>query len=368
MTEAADDYEKKFKNLLKNIPLFYIETDSRGKIIAFSSSVAVTTGYSDEELFSFCIFDLFSYETDAEFFSAFLNKEKEANRYEFTLSGKNKKEIILRTVSLEETSEKIFAFIAEDITSDAEYETTSIADIERLEQNIIRREKETENAWKELNNICAEISHEFIAPVRAIEEYSRIIEEKIKGMGFSSAERALSEINKYCRSSSDLVRNMIDYSKIRARTLVTERTDIRSIIISCLDDLKIIYRNTDIRAEVADLPEINCDRFLIRHAVYNILDNSVKYSSKKKYAEINISYTESDDEITVYFSDRGIGFDISSGMDPFALFCRHHPENEFKGSGIGLATVRKIIEKHNGSISIKAEKNKGCTVIISLKK
>ena len=100
----------------------------------------------------------------------------------------------------------------------------------------------------------------------------------------------------------------------------------------------------------------------------NILDNSLKYSSVREYTDIDISCRTVGDMYEFSFKDNGVGFDMSGSADPFTMFSRLHTSDEFKGTGVGLAAVRSIVEKHGGRVCISSEPDKGCLVVISIKK
>ncbi|MBP1561427.1 MAG: PAS domain S-box protein [Oscillospiraceae bacterium] len=368
MVNVCTDFEKCYKNILENIPCIYIEVDNWGRITGCSRSALKLFGTAQEELCGTFITDRFTTEADAAFFTDCLNGTKQIDGYEFTAAGKGGSEVVLRAESLCPIDGGLFSFISSDITDESERDEKNRLMNEELEQKILERTKEMTLAYNELDNFCAVIAHEFKAPIRAIGLYNNIIAEEMGGTLSRDAEEAVCKINEYCGKSLDLIKNLLEYSKLKSRTLNIRQIDMNRLVEECLHDLKIIHSGADIRVNMTPLPVIAGDEFLMKHAVCNILDNAIKYSSVREYTEIDISCTASDTEYMISFRDNGVGFDMSDAADPFSIFSRLHTSDEFKGTGVGLATVRNVIEKHGGRVCISSETDKGCLVVISVKK
>ena len=366
----ADDriYENLYRSILENMPSIYIETDIRGIILNCSRSAAELFGAKREELRGTDISSLFTDETDAEFFSDCLIGSKKIGGYEFTAADTNGREAVLRAISLSEADNGVFAFISADVTNESEQEEQSRITGEELEMKLMERTREITRAYNELDNFSAVIAHEFKAPIRAIRLYSNVIAEELGDTVSRDAENAVCRINEYCGKSLELIKNLLEFSRLKARTPEHSPVDMNMLAESCLNDLRVIHSDADIRMNMPRLPMVNGDEFLLRHAVYNILDNSVKYSSVREYTEIDISCRSVGDMYEFSFKDNGVGFDMSGSADPFAMFSRFHTSDEFKGSGVGLAAVKSIIDKHGGRVCISSEPDKGCLVTISVRK
>lgn len=362
------NFEKRYMNMLENMPGIYIETDPHGIILECSRSASVLFGVKREELRGSDIAERFTTETDAAFFTDCLSGAKQISGYEFTAADINGNEIILRGISLCEVSDGVFAFISSDVTDESEQEEQSRLTSEELEMKLLERTREMTRAYNELDNFSAIIAHEFKAPIRAIRLYSNIIADELDSTLSRDAEDALCKINEYCDKSLDLIKNLLEFSRLKARIPEHSQVDMNKLVEGCLNDLRVIHSEADIRVNTALLPVVSGDEFLLRHAVYNILDNSLKYSSVREYTDIDISCRTVGDMYEFSFKDNGVGFDMPGSADPFTMFSRLHTSDEFKGTGVGLAAVRSIVEKHGGRVCISSEPDKGCLVVISIKK
>ena len=140
------------------------------------------------------------------------------------------------------------------------------------------------------------------------------------------------------------------------------------LIKNAVEEFRLLNSEHDIEVESDELPVVLADEMLLRCCIHNIILNAVKYSSKKEVTKIHISYEQNEKEHIFHISDNGVGFNMEESGKLFQLFGRMHPDSEYEGNGIGLVTVKNIIEKHGGTLSIEAVEGEGCTVTFSLPK
>ncbi len=259
---------------------------------------------------------------------------------------------------------------AKDITEVKARENQTQMINEELEYRVLDRTKEMTRAYNELENFCAIVAHEFKSPVRAISLYNNMIKQDLENndLATDDIKEAVNSIHDYCENSLDMIQNLLEYSKIKSKKITHQQLNMKMIIKNCLRELRVINSNLDIRVSIDEIPNIIGDEFLMRHVVYNILSNSIKYSSTKEYIKINVTYLSEKNEHILSFSDNGVGFDMTGSDNIFNIFKRMHTNDEFKGTGVGLATVKNIVEKHGGTVFAKAELDKGCVIVISLPK
>lgn len=260
------------------------------------------------------------------------------------------------------------SIFAKDITELKTKEQQTKMMNEELEYRVLERTKEITRAYSELENFCAVVAHEFRSPVRAISLYNDMIKEDLPPNASEDSIEAVESIHNYCENSLEMIENLLEYSKIKSKKITIQQINMKMIIENCLRELRIINSNLDIRVHIDEIPNIIGDEFLMRHAIYNILSNSIKYSSSRDHIEINVTYVSNRREHILSFADNGVGFDMNGAEKVFGIFDRMHTDKEFKGTGIGLATVKNIIQKHGGSIYAKSEIDKGCIIIINLPK
>jgi len=163
-----------------------------------------------------------------------------------------------------------------------------------------------------------------------------------------------------------MAESMMKYSKAGYAIMKKEKINMNDLVRECFQDLKRANVHRNIELTITPLPDVCGDRFLLMQAVANILSNSIKFSSHKEITEISVWGLETDKEKLYYFKDNGIGFDSNYGKKLFNLFSRAHDRSSFEGNGIGLAMVKRIIERHDGQVEILGEKEMGCQVLIRL--
>jgi light-regulated signal transduction histidine kinase (bacteriophytochrome) len=143
-------------------------------------------------------------------------------------------------------------------------------------------------------------------------------------------------------------------------------TRLDEIVESVIAGIKIETQSRQILWKVGALPLVDCDQGLMRQVLVNLIGNSVKYTSRREVAEIEIGETTIGDERAIFVRDNGAGFDMKCADKLFGAFQRLHREEEFEGTGIGLATVRRIVQRHGGRIWAEAESDKGATFYFTL--
>jgi len=257
---------------------------------------------------------------------------------------------------------------AKDITDEMELNEKIRSMNDELENRVLERTKKIQETNNELEKFSYIVAHELKAPLRAISLYNDIIKEDNVEELTDESKYAIKNISMYCGKALKLIKDILDYSKMKSKKLKLVLINMNKLIGMVIVEIKTLNPNRDIRINMPRLPIVMADEFLLMCCIYNIISNSVKYSSKKEYTEITVSVEENSDKYIFKFSDNGAGFDMEGTSNIFELFNRMHPDSEYEGTGVGLATVKNIIEKHGGKISIEAAVNQGCTVSFSLPK
>ena len=163
-----------------------------------------------------------------------------------------------------------------------------------------------------------------------------------------------------------LIDDLISFSKIGNAEENYQLIDMKKLAASCMEELMLQQPGNNLTIRIGDLPPVYCDGNLIKQVWLNLLSNAIKYSSKKPGASIEIGYSE-DAHSKIYFvHDNGVGFDMQYSDKLFGVFQRLHSTDQFEGTGIGLALVKRIILKHNGKIWAEASPGEGATFYFSL--
>lgn len=220
----------------------------------------------------------------------------------------------------------------------------------------------------ELEMFSYSVSHDLKAPLRALQGFSENIQEKYKDSLDETGVRWLQYIRTNAERMDHLIRDILSFSKIGRKEVVKKIVD-NNYIINEIIKIETDYYKIPVSIKKPEsLPSCFADVAMMETVWQNILGNAFKYSSKKPTIEITINGEEDDENVYFTVSDKGAGFDMKYYDKLFGIFHRLHHNEEFEGTGVGLANVKRIIEKHGGEISANAELNKGATIKFSLPK
>lgn len=236
-----------------------------------------------------------------------------------------------------------------------------------LERRVTERTQALETMNRELEAFTSTVSHDLRAPLRTISGFSAILLEDFAADLPAEAQRLLGSI----REGGDRLRNLIEdllaFSHLGRSALRRRRIDVEPLVRSVLDEL-LAGRNLGERLELRVHPLGTCeaDPSLLRAVWTNLLDNALKYARDRPVIEIEIGTEIRDGETHYYVRDNGVGFDMAQAGRLFGVFQRLHSSREFEGTGVGLANVRRIVERHHGRITARAEVGRGATFEFTL--
>jgi signal transduction histidine kinase len=239
---------------------------------------------------------------------------------------------------------------------------------EMLEQRVRERTVELELANNELEAFCSSAAHDLRTPLRAITGFADILLDARANIPPGEIQRYIQLIRNGSGEMSELIHALLEFSRLGRQALTRERVDLNQLCLDAYRDLEGERggRHVDLRLQV--LPPADGDRALLRVVFINLLSNALKYTRPRKVAVIDVGVTQ-DVELNcpVYFvRDNGVGFNIDDADRLFGVFQRLHHAHEFEGTGVGLATVRRIIERHGGRIWAEAVLNSGATFFFTL--
>ncbi|MBN2858618.1 MAG: PAS domain S-box protein [Candidatus Delongbacteria bacterium] len=257
--------------------------------------------------------------------------------------------------------------IYRDITEKKSNEKTILELNESLEQKVKDRTSQLEAVNKELESFSYSVSHDLRAPVRHISGFTDILAKSL-----DPDERTAETINKIktaaCKMEK-LIDDLLEFSKTGSLELSRNRLNMNPIIEAVKKELCESDPVKKIEWKISDLPSVYCDRNLIKIVWENLIGNACKYSANSEPAVIEIGYSEKKKEYEFYIKDNGVGFDPEFYDKLFGVFQRLHHEKDFPGTGIGLATVKRIISRHSGSVRAESEgEGKGACFYFSIPK
>lgn len=234
-----------------------------------------------------------------------------------------------------------------------------------LNKDLENKNTELQSINKELESFSYSVSHDLRAPLRALNGYSKIIEEDYAPQLDDEAKRMLNGIAYNAQKMSSLIDDLLEFSRLGRKevkkSLVTTTEMVKAVITEIKNSI-----NHKAEITIDTLPDINADYSLLYQVWVNFISNAIKYSSKKENPQINISAVTSHNEINFCIKDNGAGFDMKYYDKLFGVFQRLHHPNDFEGTGIGLAIIQRIIAKHGGKVWAEGKPGEGASFYFSL--
>lgn len=230
---------------------------------------------------------------------------------------------------------------------------------QELEARVRLRTAELEASNRELEAFSYSVSHDLRAPLRAIDGFARILEEDLGEQITPAAHSHLERIRRATQRMAHLIDALIELARLTRQPLHKERVDLSDMALQIIDELRSEDPARQVEFEVTRELVVTADRVLARGLLENLLRNAWKYSSGKAMARIRFEVAMSNDRRIFCIEDNGAGFDMAFAANLFRPFSRLHSSTEFDGTGIGLATVQRIIQRHGGKIWAEAEPGRG---------
>ncbi len=236
-----------------------------------------------------------------------------------------------------------------------------------LEKRVVDRTVKLQDAIEELESFSYTVSHDLKSPLRAVDGYVKIMLEDFGEKLDSDAVQMLNNISTISRESIDMINAILNYSRTSRAVMNKEQVSIKTKIEGLFNELKHAYPRHEAELIIeTGLPEVFVDYVLFGQVIQNILSNSFKFSQGREKTVITAGCNITEDHYVIYIKDNGVGFDMKYSGKLFVLFQRLHTADEFEGSGIGLVTVKKIVEKHGGKVWIESKLGEGTTVFFTI--
>jgi PAS domain S-box-containing protein len=218
----------------------------------------------------------------------------------------------------------------------------------------------------ELEAFTYSVSHDLRAPIRQLEGFSRILVEHLGEDIDPQAAQYLRRIQEASLQMSRLVDDLLQLAQIGRQDPKPRRISLDSLVRDVLANVRAEITDRQVEWRVEQLPEIVCDPGLMHVVFTNLLSNAVKYTRSREKAVIEIGRMFKDGQTVIFVRDNGVGFDMKYADKLFGVFQRLHRAEEYEGTGVGLATVYRIIRKHNGSIWAEAAPDEGATFFFTV--
>ncbi len=236
----------------------------------------------------------------------------------------------------------------------------------RVEEEIDKINRELEATNMELEAFSYSVSHDLRAPLRGIDGFCKLLREEFgPGLG-STARHYLLRIEEAVRHMGQLVDDLLNLGRVVRQAVNRQVTGMNSLVKEALEGLKPELEGREIEWQIGELPFVECDPALLTQVFANLLSNAVKFTRSRKPARIEVGQGAVDGQPAIFVRDNGVGFSMKYADKLFGVFQRLHRPEDFEGTGVGLATVQRIIHKHGGRVWAEAELDKGATFYFTL--
>lgn len=237
----------------------------------------------------------------------------------------------------------------------------------RVADELQRRGELLEAANKELEAFSYSVSHDLRAPLRHIDGYASLLAKAAALSLDDKCKRYLQTISESATRMGQLIDDLLVFSRMGRQEMLHGTVNLNQLIASVLHDLQHDLQDRTISWTIAQLPDVTGDAAMLRQVFSNLVGNAVKFTGTRSQAMIEIgSRQASQDETVVFVRDNGVGFDMRYANKLFGVFQRLHRADEFDGTGIGLANVRRIIHRHGGRTWAEGALGEGATFYVSL--
>jgi signal transduction histidine kinase len=237
---------------------------------------------------------------------------------------------------------------------------------EDLEQRVIDRTARLELMNKELESFSFSVSHDLRAPLRAIEGYTKILAEDYDPKFDDEGRRLCSAIIDNTRHMEQLIDDLLSLSHLSRSDVNISRINMTELAGSVYNELTTPEMRQRIDFQLGELESVSGDKTLLHQVWFNLISNAIKFSSRIEHVVITISSKRKKNDVIFTVQDNGAGFDMKYSDKLFGVFQRLHSTKEFEGTGVGLAIVHRIIERHGGEVWAEGEVNKGASFYFSI--
>ncbi len=253
--------------------------------------------------------------------------------------------------------------IVQDITERKLAENELVNYRDHLEKLVRQRTVQLEDINKDLEAFAYSISHDLRAPLRHINGFANILKRRL-GKSGDSVQNYIDLINDASNRMGTMIDGLLHFSRLGRQEVNKSMINLNELLGEVLQSFKPDLEKRKIKWIIGDLQEIEGDITLLKIVFENLISNAIKYTRDRELAIIEVGKLKGDN-VTIFIKDNGVGFDMTYADKLFGVFQRLHREEDFEGTGIGLANVYQIIKKHGGSIRATSEIDKGATFYIT---
>ncbi len=241
-------------------------------------------------------------------------------------------------------------------------------EIRKLNNELAKRARDLETSNNELESFAYSVSHDLRAPLRHVVGYSELLQRQASTSLDEKSRRFIQTILESAKRMGNLIDDLLAFSRIGRADTKSALVSLDQLVKEVVAEIGQDTGGRDIVWKINSLPVCHGDRSMLKLVIFNLLANAVKFTRMRAQAEIEIGCVDGEDEVEVFVRDNGAGFDMQYVDKLFGVFQRLHLPEEFEGTGIGLATVRRIIHRHGGEVRAEGGVDQGATLYFSLPK
>jgi light-regulated signal transduction histidine kinase (bacteriophytochrome) len=239
-------------------------------------------------------------------------------------------------------------------------------DVRLLNETLQARLRELTALNEELEAFSYSVSHDLRAPLRHVSGFLDLLRRRSEGQLDEPSRRYIDLIGSAATRMAALIDDLLSFSRTSRQGLRPTNVDLNMLIQDVRDSLAPEIGTREVSFQIGDLPKLWGDYSLLRIVFTNILENALKYTRTRERAQIDVGARMEGDEVVVFVRDNGVGFDMEYAGKLYGVFQRLHRADEFEGTGIGLATVRRVVGRHGGRTWAESAPEKGTTLYVAL--
>ena len=349
-------------------------TDRTGAILWVNPAFTTITGYTPEEVRGANPRILKSGHQDAAFYREFWETITAGRVWQGEFFNRRKdgeiyiNEETITPVRLRGSEITHFVGVMQDVTRRKQAEQQARSLNEQLEYRVKQRTAELQCANQELEAFAYSVSHDLRAPLRHIKGFLDLF-NKTALPALSEEERHyLEQVSNSATQMDRLIDDLLLFSRMAQATMDVAEVDLNRLYQDALNQVHVEIENRSIVWKKADLPVVQVDAPMLRQVLVNLLSNAIKYTRPRNPAQIEVFSEQHPHEVVIGIRDNGVGFDMRYAGKLFGVFQRLHSTDQFEGTGIGLANVRRIIQRHGGRTWAEGKPDAGAAFYFSLPK